>query len=95
MTKSKLIDKLWVELGAPFTKRQVTLMVDALFKQIELEILNKNPVKICNFGTFLIHRAKKTVKVLPGKSDLIQVPHRNKLKFFPSSNISKKLMSLD
>ncbi len=94
MTKSELIDKMWADLGSSFTKAQITLLVNEVFNQIEKNVFENKPVKILNFGTFSLYKKKPTVRNLPTRQEIVQIPSRYKLKFIPSQTIIKKLLRL-
>ena len=94
MTKLKLIDTVWANLGGGFTKGQVTLLVNEVFEQIETQVLKGEVVKIKNFGTFVLSQNKARVRQLPNQKGLITIPPRYKLKFTPSANIANKTLKL-
>ena len=94
MTRQELTNRVWAVLGNSFSKSQVILLMDEVFAQVEKAVLENEPVKIRNFGTFLIYKTKPTIKNLPGCQHPRQIPRRHKLKFIPSRAIANKLLDL-
>ena len=56
------------------TKKDVKIVIDLLFDQIELLLKKGTKVQVTGFGTFEVRRRKARAGVVPGTTDPLKIP---------------------
>jgi DNA-binding protein HU-beta len=85
ISKAELIEQ--VSEKTNLTRKDVKIVVDTLFEQMETSLKKGFKVQLTGFGTFEVRRRKAKIGVLPGTTDPLKIPAKK----FPSFKASKAL----
>lgn len=85
ISKAQLIDAVSEKTG--LTKKDVKIVVDTLFEQMEAALKKGVKVQLTGFGTFEVRRRKARAGVVPGTTDPLKIPAKK----FPAFKASKAL----
>jgi DNA-binding protein HU-beta len=85
ISKAELIELVSEETN--LTKKDIKIVVDAFFEQMEYALKKGSKVQLTGFGTFEVRRRKAKVGVLPGTNDPLKIPAKK----FPAFKASKAL----
>jgi DNA-binding protein HU-beta len=85
ISKAELMEQ--VSEKTNMTRKDVKIIVDSLFEQMETALKKGIKVQLTGFGTFEVRRRKSKMGVLPGTTDPLKIPSKK----FPSFKASKAL----
>jgi DNA-binding protein HU-beta len=89
MNKQDLISVLAEKNGVSL--REASMLFDSVFEVIEEAIVNGETVKVPNFGVFSVKERAGRQGVMPGTTDVINIPSKTVVTFRPSKNLKGKL----
>ena len=89
MNKQDLVSVLAEKNGVSL--REATAILDSVFEVIEEAIVNGDSVKVSNFGVFSVKQRQGRQGVVPGTTDVIDIPSKTVVTFRPSKNLKAKL----
>ncbi len=85
ISKAELVEL--VSEKTNLTKKDIKIIVDAFFEQMQQSLKKGIKVQLTGFGTFEVRRRKAKVGVLPGTTDPLKIPAKK----FPTFKASKAL----
>jgi DNA-binding protein HU-beta len=90
MTKADLVDRVASKTG--LTKRDVSLVVEALLEAIKDALTQHEHIEIREFGTFKVKRRKASMKYNPrDRSQKVIVPEKMVPVFKPSKFLKERV----
>jgi integration host factor subunit alpha len=85
LTRRKIAELIRDELG--YSLRVSQQLVDVLFRQMKISLLDGDPVKIVKFGTFRLVRKAARKGTSPATGESITIPPRRMVVFHPSRKL--------
>jgi integration host factor subunit alpha len=85
LTRRKIAELMRDELG--YSLRVSQQLVDVLFRQMKISLLDGDPVKIVKFGTFRLVRKAARKGTSPATGESITIPPRRMVVFHPSRKL--------
>lgn len=89
MNKQDLVTVLAEKNGVSL--REASTILESVFEVIEEAIINGDTVKVPNFGVFSVRTRAGRQGVVPGTTDVIEIPSKTVVTFRPSKNLKAKL----
>ena len=89
MTKNDIVDRLHEKLGFP--KKEAADILDSIFDSIKASLSDNRPVKISNFGNFVLKDKNSRVGRNPKTGEEIEIPARTVVTFKPSSKLKETI----
>lgn len=89
MTKAKFIDNVVKATG--LTKKEVSLVIDATFKEIKSAIKKNEKVTFVGFGNFEPKVNKARTGINPATKERIQIAESKNVKFKVSKSFKEEL----
>lgn len=89
MNKTDYVNKLNDKLG--YNKKDLKIIIDALFEEIKADLKNDKKIAITNFGTFEISMTKPFDTYSPRDGSIIHNPSQKRVRFKSSGNFKEYL----
>ena len=89
MNKTDLIK--YVSDKTMITERDAGIIIDVFLDGIKKGLINKERVKLSNFGSFFIQERKARTALNPRTQEIITVPEKNVVKFNSSDKLYEKV----
>lgn len=89
MNKQDIVSVLAEKNG--ISLREASFLLESVFEVIEDAIVEGQTVKVPNFGVFAVKTRAGRQGVVPGTTDVIEIPSKTVVTFRPSKNLKNKL----
>ncbi|HSD65314.1 MAG TPA: HU family DNA-binding protein [Vicinamibacteria bacterium] len=87
MNKAELVARVARDVG--LTKADVQRVLDGILEQVVRSLRKGEPVKLVDFGTFLVSRRKARAAHNPATGEPMRVPGRRWPRFAPGKGLKK------
>ena len=89
MTKAEIVENIYNSLG--LTKKDINIVIDAIFETIKEHLLNKKSIKISGFGSFEVKKRGRRIGRNPKTGEEKIIEARSVVVFKPSKLFKNEL----
>lgn len=89
LTRKELAQAIHEKMG--FSHRSAGEMVDAVFEALKKNLLQSEPIKIVQFGTFTVRKKSSRVGRNPRTGETMEISRRHMVSFRPSKVVRENL----
>ncbi len=97
MTKADIVNWILHNTNTKLTKKDVSRIVNAIFEEIEKEIItakDEKKIQISGFGTFLVKRRAPKIGRNPKTKEETLIPERLGISFKPGKKLKERIKSV-